>query len=116
MNSKHGSRATKSGKGKTDWAALKALPDSRIEFTDDAPHTAPDDWAGAVAHRGLPLPVKKEQIALRVDADVIHWFRSQGAGWQTRMNAVLKAYYKALTQQGAPAEAPDAPSRRQGRG
>ena len=99
MNSKHGSHATKSVKGKTNWAALKAMPDSKIKFTQDAPQTSPEDWADALAHHSLPLPSKKEQIALRVDADVIHWFRSQGAGWQTRMNAVLTAYCKALAQQ-----------------
>lgn len=102
MNTKPGNPGTKNAKGKTDWAALKAMPDSKIKFTQDAPQTSPDDWADAVAHRGLPLPVKKEQIALRVDADVIHWFRAQGAGWQTRMNAVLKAYCMALAQKAAP--------------
>jgi uncharacterized protein (DUF4415 family) len=35
---------------------------------------------------------RKEQIALWLDADVLAWYRSLGAGWQTRMNAVLKAY------------------------
>lgn len=61
-------------------------------------------WSGAVKHTGLTelrakrgRPPKaeherKEQIALRLDADVVAWYRKQGAGWQTRMNAVLKAY------------------------
>jgi uncharacterized protein (DUF4415 family) len=61
-------------------------------------------WDGAIAHRGVAelrakrgRPVKaeherKEQIALRIDADVLAWYRELGAGWQTRMNAVLKAY------------------------
>ena len=61
-------------------------------------------WDGAVAHRGMAelrakrgRPTKaeherKEQIALRLDADVLAWYRTLGAGWQTRMNAVLKAY------------------------
>ncbi len=61
-------------------------------------------WDGAVAHRGVSelrpkrgRPPKasherKEQIALRVDAEVLAWYRAQGDGWQTRMNAVLKAY------------------------
>lgn len=95
MSTKRGGLATKSAKSKTDWAQLKALPDASIKFTTDAPRTAPDDWAEALAHRGLPLPMKKQRIALRVDADVVGWFRAQGAGWQTRMNAVLKAYHDA---------------------
>jgi len=98
MNTKRGSRVTRSAKGKTDWAKLKAMPDKAIRFTKDAPRTSPEDWANAVAHRGLPLPVRKEQIALRVDADVLAWFRAQGSGWQTRMNEVLKAYWKAMAK------------------
>jgi uncharacterized protein (DUF4415 family) len=61
-------------------------------------------WKGATAHRGVAelrakrgRPKKapserKEQIALRLDADVLAWYRAQGSRWQTRMNAVLKAY------------------------
>lgn len=61
-------------------------------------------WDGATAHKGVAQlrakrgrPAKtaeerKEQIALRVDKDVLEWYRSQGTGWQTRMNAVLKAF------------------------
>ncbi len=61
-------------------------------------------WADATAHVGLEelrakrgRPAKAEldrkvQIALRLDADVLAWYRGLGAGWQTRMNAVLKAY------------------------
>jgi uncharacterized protein (DUF4415 family) len=61
-------------------------------------------WNGATAHKGVAelrtnrgRPPKapeerKEQIALRLDADVLAWYRAQGSRWQTRMNAVLKAY------------------------
>jgi uncharacterized protein (DUF4415 family) len=61
-------------------------------------------WKGATPHRGLnELRAKrgrpaltpderKEQIALRVDRDVLAWYRAQGTGWQTRMNKVLKAF------------------------
>ena len=93
MKRKTGRVTTGSGvKGKTDWTKLAAMPDRNIKFTRDAPRTSPADWANAVAHRGLPLPSRKTQIALRVDEDVLTWFREQGAGYQTRMNAVLKAF------------------------
>jgi len=61
-------------------------------------------WKGATVHRGVAelrakrgRPSKapnerKQQIALRLDADVLAWYRAQGSRWQTRMNAVLKAY------------------------
>jgi len=92
MKSKRGSSATASAKGKTDWARVRAMKDADIQFTADAPRTSAQDWTDAVAHRGLPLPTRKEQIALRVDADVLAWYRAQGPGWSTRMNAVLKAF------------------------
>jgi uncharacterized protein (DUF4415 family) len=41
------------------------------------------------------LPETKNLISLRVDPEVLTWFRSQGKGYQTRMNAVLRAYMKA---------------------
>jgi len=61
-------------------------------------------WERATAHRGIAelrakrgRPTKaaedrKEQIALRVDKEVLDWYRARGNGWQTRMNAVLKAF------------------------
>jgi uncharacterized protein (DUF4415 family) len=61
-------------------------------------------WDSGIAHtgvtelrakRGRPKKApdeRKEQIALRLDADVLAWYRARGSGWQTRMNAVLKAY------------------------
>ncbi|WP_428312331.1 BrnA antitoxin family protein [Hydrocarboniphaga sp.] len=76
----------------------------------DVPYDAKDKaavlsyWDSATAHRGVAelrakrgRPSKAEderkvQIALRLDADVLAWYRGLGAGWQTRMNAVLKAY------------------------
>jgi uncharacterized protein (DUF4415 family) len=93
MKAKLGRSATgKLAKGKTDWAKLKATPERDIAFTEDAPRTSPDDWAQAIAHRGLPVPPRKTQIALRVDEDVLTWFKQQGTGYQTRMNAVLRAF------------------------
>ena len=93
MKKKTGRVTTESkAKGKTNWAKLAAMPDRDIKFTKDAPRTTPTDCANAVAHRGLPLPSRKAQIALRVDMDVLAWFREQGSGYQTRMNAVLKAF------------------------
>lgn len=91
MNKKHGSGVTKNA-DKTNWKRVRAMKDADVHFGQDAPRTIPKDWADAVAHRGLPLPARKEQIALRVDADVLAWYRAQGAGWQTRMNAVLRAF------------------------
>ena len=96
MKSKRGrsgtAKAAKPLSGKTNWAKLRGMSDADIAITKATPRTSPADWAQAVAHRGLPVPSRKSQIALRVDEDVLMWYRAQGAGYQTRMNAVLKAF------------------------
>ena len=64
-----------------------------LKYWEDA--TAHKGVAELRAKRGRPAKVaeeRKEQIALRVDKDVLEWYRSMGTGWQTRMNAVLKAF------------------------
>ena len=76
---------------RTDHAALDAMTDEDIakavaEDADAAPLDI--DWTKA----RLVLPPGKESVTLRIDKDVIDWFRKQGRGYQTRMNAVLRAY------------------------
>jgi len=68
------------------------MDDEDIQFDEDSPRTTPEDWARAVVHTGIKLPKKKTQIALRLDNDVLEWFKGQGSGYQTRINAILKAY------------------------
>lgn len=92
MKKKLGSPATGLETGGTDWEKLRQMTEEEIRFTADAPQTSVDDWAEATAHRGLPLASTKTQIALRVDSDVLAWFKSQGPRYQTKMNAVLRAY------------------------
>src|SRR5688572_32927208 len=48
-----------------------------------------------IARKGLPQPGRKAAISLRVDPEVLDWFRTQGPGYQTRMNTVLRAYMEA---------------------
>jgi uncharacterized protein (DUF4415 family) len=48
-----------------------------------------------IARQGLPPLPRKAAISLRLDADVLDWFKGQGAGYQTRINAVLRAYMEA---------------------
>ncbi len=78
-------------KGKTDWARVDALGDTDIaEMVRDDPDAVPVDfdWSGAV----LVIPPKKKAISIRVDEDVLDWFKGEGAGYQRRMNAVLRSY------------------------
>jgi uncharacterized protein (DUF4415 family) len=48
-----------------------------------------------IARKGLPQSGRKAAISLRLDEEVLEWFRTQGPGYQTRMNAVLRAYMDA---------------------
>jgi uncharacterized protein (DUF4415 family) len=67
------------------------MGDEDIDFSD-SPEWTPEDFGKAVVHLGFkPLP-PKEQITLRVDADVLAWFRALGAGYQSQINALLRAY------------------------
>jgi uncharacterized protein (DUF4415 family) len=54
----------------------------------------------AIVRRGLEPVPPKTSISLRVDADVLDWFKSAGPGYQTRMNAVLRAYKETAAKAG----------------
>ena len=82
--------------GRTDWALLAALTDEEIEraIAED-PDAAPILDADWFRNAELVIPTAKVATSMRVDGDVMEWFKGQGRGWQTRMNAVLRAYAKA---------------------
>ncbi len=82
-------------RGETDWAAVDALTDQEIDAAiaqdADAAPVLDDAWFKSAI---LMVPAKTA-TSMRIDADVMDWFRAQGRGWQTRMNAVLRAYARA---------------------
>jgi len=65
--------------------------DENVDLSD-IPEVPPEAFAHALVRKGLKPIGRKSQITLRIDADVLEWFRSRGAGYQSQMNAVLKAY------------------------
>ena len=70
--------------------ALAALEDDEIDYSD-IPKMDKSFWDDAqIEWPGEP----KKQLTLRLDADIVEWFKSQGKGYQTRMNAVLRSYYE----------------------
>jgi uncharacterized protein (DUF4415 family) len=75
----------RSHKVRSELARLATVPDEEINF-DDIPEIR--DWSGAV--RGRFFRPVKQSISLRVDKDVLAWFKSLGSGYQSRMNAVLR--------------------------
>ena len=84
MNAKDSKK--KSG---TDWKFLKDESDQAIDFSD-IPKLGPEFWKKAE----LRMPQKKESLTLRLDHDVVAWFRNAGRGYQTKMNAVLRSYMR----------------------
>jgi uncharacterized protein (DUF4415 family) len=84
------SRKNLTGKSETDWARVDAMTDEEID-TSDIPELDETFFKNAV----LWMPKPKKSISLRIDQDVLEWFKSQGKGYQTRINAVLKAYKEA---------------------
>lgn len=77
-------------KSGTDWDRLRRMKDEDIDVSDIPPL---DDafFKNAI----LRMPEKKRAVSLRLDADILDWFRKQGQGYQTRINAVLRLYMRA---------------------
>ncbi|MEN5092208.1 BrnA antitoxin family protein [Pseudomonas protegens] len=74
---------------KTDWDRLAKTDDHSID-TSDIPELDDDFFRRAEVH----LPGKKA-VTIRLDADVLEWFKGQGAGYQTRINQLLRQYMQA---------------------
>ena len=82
-----------SRKSETDWKRIDAMKDEDIDFSDN-PEVTPEMFARAVLRRNFePIP-RKKQLTLRVDSDVIAWYKKQGPGYQTKINSLLRAYMK----------------------
>ena len=88
-------RATTSRKSLTKMTQLRGRSDTAIVRDRDAPAWTPEMFARAVVRRGLKAAPRKALLSLRIDSDVIGWFKRQGAGYQSRMNALLRAYMEA---------------------
>lgn len=79
--------------GRTDWSRIDRLTEEElaaaIASDPDDPGNDPAFWDHArVIHPG------KERVSLRLDADLLAWFRSQGRGYQARINAILRRHYE----------------------
>jgi uncharacterized protein (DUF4415 family) len=84
-------KSATSSKSRTDWKRVGALKDQEIDFSD-TPELTPAMFARAVVRRGLKPVPRKRQLTIRVDSDVLEWYKKQGQGYQTRINALLRAY------------------------
>lgn len=90
---------SKPSKRKTDWARVDKLTDAEIRRAIRSdPDAAPELDAAWFRRAKLVLPQPKQAVSIRLDRDVMEWFRRQGRGYQTRINAVLRSYVEAHPQ------------------
>ena len=93
---KHGSR--------TDWARVDAMTDADIDaaMKDDPDWQAFRDVDWSKADIVYPLP--KSAVSIRIDQDVLDYFKAGGKGYQSRINAVLRSYVSEMKKLKKPAE------------
>ena len=79
----------------TDWEKVNNMTEAEIDAAavsdPDAQPTNEAFWKNAQ----IVMPQPKRAVSMRVDGDVLAWFKAQGRGYQTRINAVLRAYMEA---------------------
>ena len=89
-----GRKLKATGKETTDWDRVRGLSDAEvhasIEGDPDAHATDEQFWAAAK----IVMPGRKEVVTIRLDTDLLEWLRRK-PGYQTRINAILRAYMRA---------------------
>jgi uncharacterized protein (DUF4415 family) len=86
------------GESKTDWKRVDATSRAEVErLADNDEGPLPADWESTVI---VGRPPAKQDIHIRVDSDILDWFKSRGRGYQTRINAVLRAFVQTRQRMG----------------
>ena len=75
---------------RSDLKRLDAMSDKEIDY-----HEIPEFDEEFLRSVDMKVSPGKKPVALRLDADVLDWMKAQGKGYQTRINAILRAYYEA---------------------
>ena len=75
---------------KTDWKRLEKMSEKEIDLSDI--HELDSDF---FKNAKVWVPPKKSPVSLRIDSDILDFFKHQGRGYQTKINAVLRAYMSA---------------------
>src|SRR6201993_4262588 len=90
------SGTTSTTEPKTDWRRVRSMTDEEVHAAIiDDPDAKPTDEAFWKEAR-VVMPRRKETVTMRLDADLLEWFRGE-RGYQTRINAILRAYMNAQT-------------------
>jgi len=78
------------GESKTDWKRADAISQAEVErLADRGEGPLATGWESTVM---VGLPPAKQDIHIRLDGDILDWFKARGRGYQTRINAVLRAF------------------------
>ena len=81
-------------KSATEWKRVDSTKDKDIDETD-LPEVSPEMFAKGLVRSGLKPSARKQQLTIRVDGDVLEWYKRQGQGYQTKINSLLRAYMEA---------------------
>jgi len=84
-------RQREAGEDRTNWAQIDALTEEQLEASIDQDEEGEVDWSRVQ----VTFPGPKQLLTVRMDVDVVQWFKAQGPGYQTRMNAVLRSFVEA---------------------
>jgi uncharacterized protein (DUF4415 family) len=80
---------------KTNFRRLGQMKAADVKVTSEHPELDVKEIARAIVRKGLKPVPPKASVSLRIDVDVLDWFKSRGNGYQTRINAVLRAFKEA---------------------
>ncbi|MCX5722254.1 MAG: BrnA antitoxin family protein [Nitrospirae bacterium] len=83
-------KPTTTKRSRTNWGKIDALRDKDIDFSD-----IPEQDKAFFKRAALKLPEAKTAVTIRLDRQVLDWFKAKGPGYQTRINALLRAYMEA---------------------
>jgi len=83
-------KPTTQKRSRTNWGKIEALKDREIDFSD-----IPEQGKTFFKRAVLRLPEAKTAVTIRLDRQVLDWFKAKGPGYQTRINALLRAYMEA---------------------
>jgi uncharacterized protein (DUF4415 family) len=78
-------------KSETDWERFHNIKDEDIDLSD-CPEATDEMWKNAVVRRNLKVIPKKTSLSLKIDTDVKEFFKSEGRGYQAKINQLLRAY------------------------
>ena len=77
---------------KTNFRRLHQMKAADVKITSEHPELDVKQIARAIVRKGLKPVPPKASVSLRIDVDVLEWFKARGSGYQTRINAVLRAF------------------------